>query len=893
MEALILSGLAFGGYHIINNSNDKNNEKENYEKNENIQSIFNNMNSDEKSKIIESLSEILHDKSKQSNSNVISRDGLFKLNNKQNIINENEKEHREYLNSLNKFNSLLPDKLKKEESKYLDKYFAKIGYEKNCNKNINSNSKCNNESWENMFGDIQIKEHNNMVPFFGSHIKQNIDHNEHNSRKLNNYSTKTGYKREQSNFSDAFKNKQNIAGAKVNNNESNYYINSKLKQGEKPFEEIRVGPGLGISSGAIHNNRGFHDTFRYKGKSVDELRTKNNPKISYQGKIKIGKSNIDKSQLKSNVMKNKPEKFRELQYDDWFRTTGKYLKETFYGKIEEKPKKHESIKEHYGQVGRLPKSKLPEHFRKSFKSEKKNSHTGNIKGINREISHIVDNAKTTIKETTLHEPTTFISSKEKRYAEFEDTANATVRETTEVNKHTGHLNSYDRQTKKYTDNMKTTIRETTEGNEHNGFVDGYEKLTNKYTDNAKVTLKQTTEQNNHMGNLKNYVKNIVNYIDNAKITIKQTTEQNQHSGNIQAFIKETMQYIDNAKNTLKQTTEENQHNGYILNVTKPAMQYIDDAKNTLRQTIENNYHMGSINANEKITSQFSDDARTTVRQTTENNNHNGNFSTYEKRANQYTDDLRTTVRETTENNNHNGNLSTYEKQTNYLNDDMKTTIKETTVDYTRDGNIATYKKHMKELDDNLKTTLKETTVEYTRDGTITGHNKQQNQLFDDAKTTLKELTEENIYSSGVSGYKKPKEYQQDEARDTYKQQTSNYEYIPIANGLDKQLNQDSYRNADTNELKEIIAQGRENTYQGPKTNTNSDMINIDITTQQFDNLPIQRGTSTTNKQIKFEMGKSNKNLFSNACRLDTRVLDSLRMNPLNLKKIYDNGHDCK
>ena len=41
------------------------------------------------------------------------------------------------------------------------------------------------------------------------------------------------------------------------------------------------------------------------------------------------------------------------------------------------------------------------------------------------------------------------------------------------------------------------------------------------------------------------------------------------------------------------------------------------------------------------------------------------------------------------------------------------------------------------------------------------------------------------------------------------------------------------------------------------------------------------------------MGESNKNLYSNVCRLDTRVLDSLRMNPLNLKKIYDNGHDCK
>ena len=60
--------------------------------------------------------------------------------------------------------------------------------------------------------------------------------------------------------------------------------------------------------------------------------------------------------------------------------------------------------------------------------------------------------------------------------------------------------------------------------------------------------------------------------------------------------------------------------------------------------------------------------------------------------------------------------------------------------------------------------------------------------------------------------KKPKEYHQDEARDTYKQQTSNNEYIPIANGLDKQLNQDSYRNAETNELKEIIAGTKKSKY---------------------------------------------------------------------------------
>lgn len=863
MEALILSGLAFGGYHIINNSNNENtenNSREKYEKTENIQSIFNNMNSDEKTKIVESLSEILHNKSKESNSNIILKDGLFKMHNKNEQIDKNENEHNAYLKSLNKFNSLLPENLKKEESKYLDKYFAKIGYEKDCDKNINS--KCNNDSWENMFGSEEVKEHNNMVPFFGSHIRENIDHNEFNSRKVNNYSTKTGYKREQSNFSDAFNNKQNVNGAKNNMGERQYYINSNLKQGEKPFEEIKVGPGLGISSGDIHNNRGFHDSFRYLGKTVNELRTKNNPKITYKGKVKIGKSTVDKSQLKSNLMKNKPDKFREMQYDDWFKTTGQFLKDTFYGKIEEKPKKHQSIKEHYGQVRGLPKSKVPERFRKSFKSEQQNNHTGNIKAFNKETNHMSDNAKTTIKETTLYEPHTFMSSKEKRYAEFEDTANTTIRETTEVNEHNGNINGFDKQTQQYSDKLRITGRQTIEDNEHTGFVDGYDRPTNQYTDNAKTTLKQTTEVNNHMGNIKNYVKNVVNYVDNAKNTIRQTTENNQHNGNIQAYIKETMQFIDSAKNTLKQTTEQNSHNGYILNMLKPAMQYIDDA-------------------------------RTTIRELTENNSHSGNIDTYNKSTNPYTDELRTTVRQTTENNDYTGNLSAYEKHTNHLNDDMKTTMKETTVEYTRDGNVGTYKKHMKELDDNMKTTLKETTVEYTRDGPITGHKKQQTQLFDNAKTTLKEVTEDNIYHSGVKGYNKPKEYQQDDARQTYKEQTSDHEYIPIADGLDRETNQDAYRNADTNELKEIISQGRDNSYQGPKQNVNPETINIEINRQQLDDLPIQRGKSNTTNQIKFDMGESNKNLYTNVCRLDTTVLDSLRMNPLNVRKIYDNGHDCK
>ena len=956
MELLVFSTLIYGGYHINKglNKNKDNIKIDNVSKEDNT--ILSFINSKEKQKLLENLSEKLHNKSNTFNSNIIKKDGLSKYITINNQIRTDKQDHMQYINSLNKFNELLPDNLKKEEENFINKLNGEIGYNKNCNIN-NINSSCVNESWENMFISSDFKGHNNMTPFFGSNIQQNIDNNEMQKQKVNNFEITKPPKKEVVNFSDSWNNRQDIYGNKRNANSIKYYIPSKLKKNILPFEQIKVGPGLNLQYDTLHHKKGFHDNFRVREKTVNELRSKINPKIIYKGKIIHGKSKIDKRQLNSNVIKHKPEQFKILSINDLFRTTGAFLKETLYGKIHIKDSKINS-KEYYGSLGNMKKSKLPENYKKSNKSETNNNYISNCKGSNKQKSYITDKAKPTIKETTENNDYMGnIKIHEKKYVKYGDKANTTIRETLQNVDSNLNLMGTVKQTRQFNDKAKLTIRETLSNVDNSGNITGNTKLTNKYTDRAKTTLKELTEENVNIGNLKLYIKNIVNYVDKAKTTIRELTENNIHNGNLQTNTKEIMQFFDKAKETLKEINELNLHNGNILSITKPILKYIDEAKNTIRETTEHNYHNGNINTyNREIKSfydvakttlkelnennyhtgnlnhylknivNYIDKAKTTLRESTENNEYNGNLKTNAKEIMQffdkaketlkeineinlhngnilsitkpvlnYIDEAKTTVKELTENNYYNGQLSTYKKQKSQLNDKMKVTAKETTVESNRLGNMGSkYKKHMKKLEDKIKVTLKETLVDNERDGNISGKLNQKLYLFDKAKTTLKELNEINNYISGLSGNLKIKKYQEDEAKKTNKEDTSNNDYYNNAKSfLNKEINIESYENAHTNSVKEIISKGRENTWQGPKKTIDPQMYFAKSDNQQMTDFPIMRGNSTiTNKFDNFEC-KTNKNLYSTVCRLDSNILDSLKMNPYNVKKIYDNSLDCK
>ena len=103
---------------------------------------------------------------------------------------------------------------------------------------------------------------------------------------------------------------------------------SNMRKGELPFEQIKVGSGLGENYGNKPTG-GFHQFETQeiiKPKNIDQLRAKNNQKLTYKGMIIKGKAINNKRKNIGVVQKLKPEKFYLNSEDRYLKTTGAYLK---------------------------------------------------------------------------------------------------------------------------------------------------------------------------------------------------------------------------------------------------------------------------------------------------------------------------------------------------------------------------------------------------------------------------------------------------------------------------------------------------------------------------------------------------------------------------------------
>jgi len=136
--------------------------------------------------------------------------------------------------------------------------------------------------------------HNNMVPFFGGRVTQNVDENANSTMVENFTGNLTTYQNKQELkplFSPYNKDINNPYGmSNLNGYNKDRYIKSVMRQNEAPLEKILVGPGLnkGFTS---QPSGGFQqaDTRDYCiPKTVDDLRVKTNPKLTFEGRILAG-----------------------------------------------------------------------------------------------------------------------------------------------------------------------------------------------------------------------------------------------------------------------------------------------------------------------------------------------------------------------------------------------------------------------------------------------------------------------------------------------------------------------------------------------------------------------------------------------------------------------------
>jgi Family of unknown function (DUF5899)/Toprim domain len=212
----------------------------------------------------------------------------------------------------------------KDSSTYTDKYFKPS--------NIVSSSVDKYKSLTGQTVDMSYFRHNNMAPFFGSKSHSNNSPNETESQldHQNGSGSQHISKKEQSPMFSPGQNIDWTHGMPSSTDFIQSRVNPSNKlTGIKPFEQIQVGPGLGLGSNIKVSNDGLNNGMiardKWIDKNVDELRAKNKQKASglgmlgYEGPAKSYETERGNIGIVEN---NRVNKTFEMGQDRLLTTTG-------------------------------------------------------------------------------------------------------------------------------------------------------------------------------------------------------------------------------------------------------------------------------------------------------------------------------------------------------------------------------------------------------------------------------------------------------------------------------------------------------------------------------------------------------------------------------------------
>jgi hypothetical protein len=122
-------------------------------------------------------------------------------------------------------------------------------------------------------------------------------------------------------FSDLSPNMGNVFGNQFNSHRADQtrYDNGSLRNNELPFTQERIAPIDSMSN----FNREIGQTIANRS-NIDNLRTVNDPKLTYEGRVLTGKG-FDQRGKEGEVYKHNPETFYENNANKWFVTNGAFL----------------------------------------------------------------------------------------------------------------------------------------------------------------------------------------------------------------------------------------------------------------------------------------------------------------------------------------------------------------------------------------------------------------------------------------------------------------------------------------------------------------------------------------------------------------------------------------
>jgi hypothetical protein len=180
--------------------------------------------------------------------------------------------------------------------------------------------------------DADYFQHQNMQPFFGSHLRTIRTDANSTESIMDSYTGSGSQTITKSERAPLFAPQENYQWAFGAPNQTDFLqsrVNPSLKQSNvKPFAEEYVGPGIGVgygSSGFGGYNSGLMARDMYLDRGVDELRTANHQKasgIGLYGHEGPAVSAVTQRGILGNMEKNRVDTSYEMGSDRWFTTTG-------------------------------------------------------------------------------------------------------------------------------------------------------------------------------------------------------------------------------------------------------------------------------------------------------------------------------------------------------------------------------------------------------------------------------------------------------------------------------------------------------------------------------------------------------------------------------------------
>jgi len=723
--------------------------------------------------------------------------------------------------------------------------------------------------------------HDNMVPFIGRGVKQNTDPNANSAlleRFTGNSSISRPKKMELPSFFDHRKNGGNFvngAPSLTSHGFENRYYASKYKQGEKPFQDIKVGPALNAGfgtegSGGLHQAN-TQEFARAGANRIINNRLVNNPKISYSTPLKPGFLSGGSRGLQATVKKNKPEKWYRNDPSRYFLTGGVIKAAKLREKVNAKATKRQNHKPYYGGIKQntFLKPKKDPAVRKSRKNnfnadQPRNLHRKNAWTIdNDDESGIGDYGMKSIENKANEREITELrthrlnltSNIKKLITPITDLFRKTRKENFIGNiRPEGNMNS--QMPSKLTihdpeDIARTTLKEQLIHNEHEGVMNSQmpSKLTIHDPDDiTRTTLKEQLIHNDHEGVMNSQMPSklkIHDPNDITRTTLKEQLIHNDHEGVMKSQMPTKLTIYDPedvTRTTLKEQLIHNEHEGVMKSQMPNKLTIYDPediTKTTLKEQLIHNDHEGFIkgpDANKVWNPE--DVARTTIK---EQNIYNK--SPYMNMKPQQPTSLkiydpediaRTTLKEITENNNHMGFMES--------------------VDYTKAGGYIS-----------TNVSMRNTHKQFTSDYYYAGH------------------ADGDVGKGSGKGYLTARY----KAKNTDRQFLSDYEYSGIAGGNEnKQKSYSASYNARLNPNKEIISRGRAPTQSKEKLGAGGDLINLQHKKLETDRINIREPSETSVYQAppqKNSCGVTNSKQTLpediQRSRIDPELLNAHRQNP--------------